>query len=369
MTIKNEIKNVVESIVLPGVDGGEYSMSQCLYTAFLKEMASKNKTAYFGRHNGFVSHDYDNIIEKIIPDVKPFLISGNVSRVYYNESSIISITISDIDSDKSASVFVNYVSTSKVEYDKLNESLPKYIHKQVLNVVYSLCSGPGGLNLEPIGKVDSPLIKENYEDSIIKDYEYIVDRFKSDDPHGRLAIISGPPGTGKTYLTRGLIHDLSNCMCVIIPPKLISELDGPTLIPLFVNSRKSNNCPILLIIEDADACLAPRGTDNISSISTLLNNTDGILGSILDFRVVATTNQKSTDFDEALLRPGRLCKSMSLEYLKWQDANDIYARLSGKDIKPFSYHNKKITLASVYAELYGNDYEKDNTEKTFGFVK
>ncbi len=46
----------------------------------------------------------------------------------------------------------------------------------------------------------------------------------------------------------------------------------------------------MLIVEDADECLVQRGSDNMSTIASVLNISDGILGSILDVRVLATTN-------------------------------------------------------------------------------
>jgi hypothetical protein len=62
-----------------------------------------------------------------------------------------------------------------------------------------------------------------------------------------------------------------------------------------LETKKPQNCPILFIIEDADDCLVPRGSGNVSTISSLLNYTDGIFGSMLDLRIIATTNAEKME--------------------------------------------------------------------------
>src|SRR5690606_30039505 len=104
---------------------------------------------------------------------------------------------------------------------------------------------------------------------------------------------------------------------------------------------------IVLLIEDADACLAPRASDNISSISSLLNCADGILGSMLDIKIVATTNQDRLEFDSALVRPGRLSRHITVGELSAEKATEVYSRLTGND--NFKYTESKI-LADVYIE-------------------
>ena len=53
-------------------------------------------------------------------------------------------------------------------------------------------------------------------------------------------------------------------------------------------------------MEDADATLATRQIDNVGRLSDLLNMSDGILGEMADLRIIATTNAKSTEIDEAV---------------------------------------------------------------------
>jgi ATP-dependent 26S proteasome regulatory subunit len=127
---------------------------------------------------------------------------------------------------------------------------------------------------------------------------------------------------------------------------------------------KSTPTPILFIIEDADHCLVPRDDGNISTISSLLNYTDGIFGSMLDLRIIATTNAEHMDFDKALLRPGRLCRHVVVEPLSPEKAQQVYKRLT--DGKEVTYTSKK-TLAQVYADARGGFESAEIDKKVLGF--
>ncbi len=65
-------------------------------------------------------------------------------------------------------------------------------------------------------------------------------------------------------------------------------MDSPEFLPLLLRVKDNHEKPIILIIEDGDACLAPRKSDNISAITSLLNLSDGILGSIIDIKMIIT---------------------------------------------------------------------------------
>jgi SpoVK/Ycf46/Vps4 family AAA+-type ATPase len=72
--------------------------------------------------------------------------------------------------------------------------------------------------------------------------------------------------------------------------------------------------PTILILEDADDALIARD-QNLgakASLAAMLNLSDGILGAVLDLRIIATTNQKIENVDNAILRPGRLLERMGL---------------------------------------------------------
>jgi ATP-dependent 26S proteasome regulatory subunit len=66
------------------------------------------------------------------------------------------------------------------------------------------------------------------------------------------------------------------------------------------------NANTIFVIEDAEDLLVSRDQFKNSSISMLLNLTDGLLGESLGIQIIATFNTHISNIDKALLRKGRL---------------------------------------------------------------
>ena len=77
-----------------------------------------------------------------------------------------------------------------------------------------------------------------------------------------------------------------------------------------------------------------------------MNLGDGILGAVLDIRILATTNAETLEMDPATRRPGRLCRHLRVGPLTPQLASKALNRLTGKMV-PF---DKDITVAEVYSK-------------------
>lgn len=230
--------------------------------------------------------------------------------------------------------------------------------------VYALVSKSHGLEFTSMGIGGSDLIRENYAADVLEAYDQIVSDLRSNEPSGRLAIIDGPAGTGKTHMVRGLLTDV-RAMFVMISPEAITQLASPQIIPLLIETREENSQhggqPIIFILEDADSALVPRDTANMSIISSLLNYTDGIFGTLFDLRVIATTNQPKIDIEEALMRAGRLSCQVTVGKLSAKEANAVYQRLTeGKH--PEHTYDRSMSLADIYAEAHGfkTTKQKDN---------
>ncbi len=212
-------------------------------------------------------------------------------------------------------------------------------------LVFVLAAQMGGYAIRRLGVAGSPMIRENYTPEVIHDYDHVVQDFNTSSPCGRLVIMAGEPGTGKTFLVRSLLKDVPRAAFILVPPHLIEELAAPSMLPALTEAKGQIDGPIILIIEDADRCLVPREKGDINAISSLLNLGDGILGSVLDLRVVATTNAKRIQIDPATQRPGRLCRYMEVGSLSEDLANKALKRLvPGLD---FAFE-KNTTIAEVY---------------------
>jgi len=138
-------------------------------------------------------------------------------------------------------------------------------------------------------------------------------------------------------------------MFVLIPPDMLTSLAGPELLPLLMNNKMAYNTagPLILVLEDADRCLVKRDGDNMNSIQSLLNLSDGILGSLLDLRIIATTNASKLEIEEAILRPGRLSQRIEVDALNKDEANNLFNKLIPAN-KSFKFKDK-ATLATVYS--------------------
>ena len=181
--------------------------------------------------------------------------------------------------------------------------------------------------MQSLGNAGIPLVDTNYTPKVMEDYKFVVRDLQSEVPSGRITIMRGSPGTGKTHLIRAMLLEVTDALFVLVNPDMIVDLAGPELLPLLLSYRGGREGPIVLVLEDADRCLVKRASDNISSIQSLLNMGDGILGSMLDLRIIATTNAKKLELEEALTRKGRISKDMEVGPLDAATAHGVYNRL------------------------------------------
>lgn len=217
--------------------------------------------------------------------------------------------------------------------------------------VFSIIRNGMNLSLSNIGNAGIPLVKDNYSKPVLDLYQEVVSDLNSESPAGRIAILEGEPGTGKTHLVKSLLLDVPDAMFVLIPPDMLTSLAGPELLPLLLTNKNhyANEGPIVLVLEDADLCLVKRSGDNMNSIQTLLNLSDGILGSLLDLRIVATTNANKLEIEEAILRPGRLSQRIEVGPLSKTESSNLFRKLV-PEANNQPLFKEKNTLAVVYSQ-------------------
>jgi hypothetical protein len=231
----------------------------------------------------------------------------------------------------------------------------EYITKIKTNLIYTIVRSGSDLTIRNLGDGSSPLMKDNYSTEVLEEVEYVMNAFKKSPPGGRICILNGEPGTGKTHLIRSMLSQLDNIF-VIIPSNLVDSLDKPEFLPLLLSVKNEHNKPIIMVIEDGDTCLVPRKNDNISTITSLLNLSDGILGAIIDIKMIISTNADIVDMDQAIMRPGRLCKQIHVGPLPYEQANKVYRRISKNEELSLDIV-KKYTLAEIYDKFnnFGNE--------------
>lgn len=263
----------------------------------------------------------------------PRIFIGDLTYIYISGSNELSITSS---SQKKVEDLLRYFRSISISAERLSN-------------FYVISRRGQGYDLNRLNITLKPFEEMNYTKQTAIAFKKIIKEINSEDPLGRITIINGEPGTGKTFLLRHLAYELPDTAFVILPGELVPYLVGPDGITIMQSVCSNSNDPnssgaTVLVIEDADQILQRRMMDNISSISTLLNLCAGIIGDAFDIRIIATTNAKSLEIEPALQRPGRLSQRITIEKLLYEQAKECAESLGYKGIlKEQSY-----TLADIY---------------------
>ena len=235
--------------------------------------------------------------------------------------------------------------TRREEVQTTSWAMEKIILPPEKHLVQLLTKRNETIELYQLNNRIDPLVRTNYSEDVLVAFDRIVADIKEEKPRGRIAILHGEPGTGKTNLIKAIMEATHDTQHVIVPADVLPDLAGPDFVRALIEG-KDDEKRMVLTVEDADSCLTRRTEDTQADIANVLNLADGIIGSLLDVYIIATTNQKEIDIDKALLRPGRLSVMASVGALSASEANTAFMRLTGRP-GPF---DRETTLAEVYAK-------------------
>lgn len=129
--------------------------------------------------------------------------------------------------------------------------------------------------------------------------ETIVKRLNQKNDKG-IVLLHGLPGTGKTTYLRYLIGKIKKRV-LFLSPSVAGNLMNPDFIQLLIDHPNT-----VVIIEDAENIIMDRKQSSTSSVSNLLNISDGLLSDFLNVQLICTFNNALTMVDNALMRKGRL---------------------------------------------------------------
>ena len=178
--------------------------------------------------------------------------------------------------------------------------------------------------------------------------------------HG-LSIFEGSPGTGKTWYLRHLIGVLREShRFYFIPTSNMGVLSKPEFIGFWADQRRvHDNGKFVVILEDSDAALMTRGSDNREQVSAILNLSDGMLADFLRLQIICTINCSTSDIDPALLRPGRLLCHRVFGKLDYAQAARLAESLG-----------RKLPAASDYslAEVFAGNEKHEINRPRIGFA-
>lgn len=185
-----------------------------------------------------------------------------------------------------------------------------------------------------------------YEDDFIEVDRTIQQRLMKKDDKG-IVLLHGIPGTGKTTYLRYLIGRLKKKV-LFLSPAVAGNIMNADFMDLLIDNP---NC--ILVIEDAENVIMDRRVSNDSSVSNLLNISDGLLADFLSVQVICTFNHPLSLVDNALMRKGRLI------------AKYEFGKLSEAKGQKLSNHfgfdtiiNRPMTIAEI-----ANQHEREVKEK------
>ena len=192
-----------------------------------------------------------------------------------------------------------------------------------------------------------------YEDEFAETDDIITKRLNKKNDKG-IVLLHGLPGTGKTTYLRYLIGKIKKRV-LFLSPNVAGNLMNPDFIELLIDNPNS-----VLIIEDAENIIMDRKYESSSSVSNLLNISDGLLADFLNVQLICTFNSALTMVDSALMRKGRLIAKHEFGKLSIEKAQRLSDHLGFENTI-----SKPMTIAEI-ANPNEKEYETEKV-RVMGF--
>lgn len=193
-----------------------------------------------------------------------------------------------------------------------------------------------GLDLKQLAIKPTALDLDLYYNDDFKAVDKTIkDRLAKDNDKG-IILLHGLPGTGKTTYLRHLIGSLKKKV-LFVSPAVAGNLMNPEFIDLLIDNSNA-----VLVIEDAENIIMDRKFNSGSSVSNLLNISDGLLSDCLNVQIICTFNSALNLIDSALLRKGRLIAKYEFGKLEISKAKKLSEHLGLKQ-----QIEKAMTLAEI----------------------
>lgn len=194
----------------------------------------------------------------------------------------------------------------------------------------------GRLNLKPLEIKPSPLDIDLYYNDDFKPVDTMIKTRLNKENDKGIILLHGLPGTGKTTYLRHLIGNLKKKV-MFVSPTVAGNLMNPEFVDLLIDNPNT-----VLVIEDAENIIMDRKYNSDSSVSNLLNISDGLMSDCLNVQIICTFNSALNMVDSALLRKGRLIAKYEFGKLSITKAQKLSDHLGLKqDI------SQPLTLAEI----------------------
>ncbi len=196
--------------------------------------------------------------------------------------------------------------------------------------------GSEGLELKDMEIKRTRLDIDLYYDDNFKPVDELIRKRLNKKADKGIVLLHGLPGTGKTTYLCYLIGKLRKRV-LFLAPDIAGNLMDPTFIELLIDNPDS-----VIIIEDAEQLIMDRRSHGGSSVSGLLNVSDGLLADFLNAQLICTFNSALSQVDSALLRKGRLIAQYEFGKLPVEKAQRLSDRAGRNQLV-----TRPLTLAEV----------------------
>lgn len=163
-----------------------------------------------------------------------------------------------------------------------------------------IVKGSCGLELKSMEVKKTKLDIDLFYEDDFQEVDAVINKRLNQKKDKGIVLLHGLPGTGKTTYLRYLVGKVKKRV-LFLSPNVAGNLMDPDFLDLLIDNPNT-----VVIIEDAENIIMDRRTSGNSSVSNLLNISDGLLADFLNVQLICTFNSPLTMVDSALMRKGRL---------------------------------------------------------------
>ena len=213
-----------------------------------------------------------------------------------------------------------------------------------------IVKGSCGLELKSMEIKRMKLDLELFYEDDFKETDVIIQKRLNQKKDKGIVLLHGLPGTGKTTYLRYLIGKIRKRV-LFLSPNVAGNLMNPDFIELLIDNPNT-----VLIIEDAENIIMDRKHNSGSSVSNLLNISDGLLADFLNVQLICTFNSSLTMVDSALMRKGRLIAKYQFDKLSVSKAQKLSNHLGFN-----TAISRPMTIAEI-AKQHETAHQKEKVE-------
>lgn len=312
-------KSIPNSVVLEKID------CEKAFNHFIEKFGKEIKENFYKKGN-FENENKLKIIEN-------YTVLDGMIIVFFVEKQMIYFLFIEKQTNKIQSIIDEIAKFKKREKKQPQE----------INLIINTSQG---IEITPL-KITKPKLKteDNYNDDFTELHQIIYKRLSKRNNKG-LVLLHGKPGTGKTTYIRYLISTIKKTI-IFLPPNMANAMTNPDLLSILINNPNS-----ILVIEDAENIILDRNQNNSSSVSSLLNISDGLLSDCLNIQIICSFNTDISKIDSALMRKGRLIAKYEFKELEIQKAQQLSNKLG------FQSEIQKPTILTDIYNQEENDFKE-----------